>query len=316
MRAAVIYRFGGPETLTIATLDVPEIAPDQVLIHVESAGVGKWDAFEREGMLAQMYGGTPHFPYVLGSEGAGRIVAIGEKVRRFYEGDYVYGFVDARNPKGGFYAEYTAVNEDQVWPVPVKLTTERAGALPIDGGTALRGLRDVLALKRGETLMVFGASGGMGHLALQLGKRMGARVFAVASRADGVAFAQRLGADAEVDGHTADVAASAREFAPGGIDAALLTAGGEAVERALTAMHDGGRVAYPYGVRPEPVGRSGLQVKGYSSNSDRELMDKLNELIDLDPFEVHISRMFSLEHVDEAHLALNTHYLGRLALQL
>ena len=111
-------------------------------------------------------GGTPHFPYVLGSEGAGRIVAIGEKVRRFYEGDYVYGFVDARNPKGGFYAEYTAVNEDQVWPVPVKLTTERAGALPIDGGTALRGLRDVLALKRGETLMVFGASGGMGHLAL------------------------------------------------------------------------------------------------------------------------------------------------------
>ena len=220
---------------------------------------------------------------------------------------------EARKPD--FTQSDTAVNEDQVWSVPVKLTTERAGALPIDGGTALRGLRDTLALKRGETLMVYGASGGIGHLAVQLGKRMGARVFAVASGADGVALSQRLGADAVMEGHSADVVAAAREFAPGGIDAALVTASGEAVEKALTAIRDGGRVAYPYGVRPEPVGRSGLQVKGYTANLDRELMDKLNELIDLDPFEVHIARMFPLEHVDEAHLSLGSHYLGRLALQ-
>jgi NADPH:quinone reductase-like Zn-dependent oxidoreductase len=164
--------------------------------------------------------------------------------------------------------------------------------------------------------MIFGASGGMGHLALQLGKRMGARVLAVASGADGVALAKRLGADAVVEGHSGDVEASAREFAPDGIDAALITAGGKAVERALTSMRDGGRVAYPYGVRPEPIGRSRLQVQNFSANFDRETMVKLNELIDLDPFEVHIDRTFHLEKVDEAHLALGSHYLGRLALQL
>jgi len=316
MRAAVIHRFGGPETFTTVMLPVPEVAPDQVLIQVESAGVGKWDVFEREGMLAQMYGGTPQFPYVLGSEGAGRIVTLGEKVRHLYVGDLVYGLVGARNPKSGFYAEYTAVNSDQVWAVPEKLTTQKAGALPIDGGTALRGLRDTLALKRGETLMIFGASGGMGHLALQLGKRMGARVFAVASGTDGVALTKRLGADAVVEGHAGDVEASAREFAPNGIDAALITAGGKTAEKALTSMRDGGRVAYPYGVRPEPVGRSGLQVQNFGANFNRETLDKLNELIDLDPFDVHIHATFRIEKVDEAHLALGSHYLGRLALQL
>jgi len=314
MQAAVIDRFGGPETFTVEELPVPKITPDQVLIQVESAGVGKWDAFEREGMFAQMIGGTPQFPYVLGSEGAGRIVALGEKVRHFYVGDQVYGFVGARNPKAGFYAEYAAVESSQVWGVPDKLTTEKAGAMPIDGGTALRGLRDILALKRGETLMVFGASGGMGHLAVQLGKRMGARVLAVASGTNGVELVQKLGADAVVEGHHGDVEVAAHEFAPNGIDTALITAGGKAVEKALASMRAGGRVAYPMGVQPQPVGRSDLQVKGYSANTDRELMDKLNELIDLDPFEVHIAQIFPLLHVDEAHRVLNSHYVGRLAL--
>src|SRR5271169_644098 len=99
MRAAVIDRFGGPETFTVKELPVPEITPDQVLIKVESAGVGKWDAFEREGGFAKIYGVKPQFPYVLGSEGAGRIVALGEKVRHFYVGDMVYGHVGARSPK-------------------------------------------------------------------------------------------------------------------------------------------------------------------------------------------------------------------------
>ena len=129
--------------------------------------------------------------------------------------------------------------------------------MPVDAITALRGLDDTLGLKPGESLMIFGASGGIGHLAVQLAKRMGARVLAVASGDDGVALARRLGADAVVDGHKDDVAAAAREFAPDGLDAALLTAGGEAAEKALTALREGGRVAYPNGVEPEPQARSG-----------------------------------------------------------
>jgi len=315
MQAVALDRFGGLETLTLRTLPVPEVKPDHVLVRVESAGVGAWDVFEREGLFAAMYGGEPTFPYVLGSEGAGTIVAVGEKVSRFQEGDQVYGLITTRNPKGGFYAEYAAVHAEHAWPLPGKLTTVQAGAMPIDAGTALRGLRDILGLKRGEALLIFGASGGIGHMAVQLAQRMGVRVLAVASGDDGVALAQRLGADTVVEGHTGDVVGAARAFVPDGLDAALVTAGGAAAERALGAVRHGGRVAYPNGVQPVPKAPPGVPVTSYNAMYDPELMEALHRLIEAGPFEVHVARTFALHQAAEAHRALDTHYLGRLALR-
>src|SRR3984893_4099827 len=210
MRGAAIDRFGGIETITLRTLPVPEVGPDEVLIRVESAGVAVWDVFEREGGFARRLGIEPKFPYVLGSDGAGTVAAVGEQVSRFKEGDRVYAAA-LTNPKGGFYAEFTAVKADNVSHVPDKLTTEQAGVMPSDAMTALRGLDDMLDLKQGEALMIFGASGGIGHLAVQLAKRMGARVLAIASGDDGVALATRLGADAVVNGRKDDVAAAPPE---------------------------------------------------------------------------------------------------------
>ncbi len=251
MRAVALDRFGGPEVLKIRSISVPQVKPDQILIHVASAGVGIWDVGERTGLLPQRYGIVPEFPMVLGSEGAGEIVAVGANVRQFAVGDLVYSHVWQRNPKGGFYAEYTAVDADQAARVPATLSVEEAGTLLIDGVTALKGLDEVLHLQPDQNLLIFGASGGIGHLAVQLAKRMGARVFAVASGADGVALALHLGADAAVDGHADEFVSVARAFAPGGFDAALLTAGGEAAESAITTLRAGGLVAFTY-VQPAP----------------------------------------------------------------
>lgn len=313
MKAAAIDRFGGLETITLQTLPVPEIGPDEVLIRVESAGVAVWDVFEREGGFAEMFGIEPKFPYVLGSDGAGTVAAVGEKASRFKEGDRVYAAA-LTNPKGGFYAEYAAVKADNVSHVPDKLTTEQAGVMPSDALTGLRGLDEILGLKRRETLMIFGASGGIGHLAVQLAKRMGARVLAVASGDDGVALARRLGADVVVEGHTGDAAAAAREFAPDGLDAALVTAGGEAVDQALKAVRDGGRVAHPNGVMPAPKAPPGVRLSSYDVEPNQEAIDKLNRLIEAGPFEVHVARTFPLDKAAEAHRALADHYLGKLAL--
>jgi len=314
MRAAAIDRFGGPETIALHTLPVPKVEPDEVLIRIESAGVAEWDPFEREGGFVKMLGMTPTFPYVLGTDGAGTVAAVGKQVTGFKEGDRVYG-ASLANPKGGFYAEYTSVKDEYVSRIPDKLAIEQAGVMLSDAVTGLRGLDDILRLKRGESVMIFGASGGIGHMAVQLAKRMGARVFAVASGDDGVALAKRLGADAVVDGHRDDVAAAARKFAPVGLDAALVTAGGEAADRALTAMREGGRVAYPNGVEPEPKAPPGAKVAAYDGEPDREIIDKLNGLIEAGPFEVHIARTFSLEQAADAHRALDEHYLGKLALR-
>src|SRR6185295_18472918 len=237
MRAAALDRFGGVENIHVKQLPVPEPGPDEVLLRIESAGVGVWDPYEREGEFAKMFGTKPNFPYVLGSDGAGTVAAVGAQVRRFKEGDHAYAQALV-NPKGGFYAEYAAVKADNVSPIPKKLTVEQAGAMPSDALTALRGLDEIIGLKKGESLMVFGAGGGIGHLAVQLAKRMGARVFAVASGEDGVSLVRRLGADAVADGRKDDVEAAARAFAPDGVDAALVTAGGEATDRALRAMRD------------------------------------------------------------------------------
>jgi NADPH:quinone reductase len=242
------------------------------------------------------------------------VAAVGERVDRFKKGDRVYaaGFL---NPKGGFYAEYAAVDAGLVSRVPDRLTTEQAGVMSGVAVTALRGLDDVLALKQGESVAILGASGGVGHVAVQLAKRMGARVLGVASGADGVEMVEGLGADAAVDGRAGGVAEAARRFATRGLDAALLAAGGGVAEEVLSAVRNGGRVAYPNGVRPAPRDRSGVHVSGYNGDPDPGIIGRLDRLIESGPFEIHIARMFPLEEAADAHRALGDHYLGKLALR-
>ena len=316
MQAVAIDQYGDTGEMNVKEVPMPDLKPDQILVRIEYAGVGRWDAAEREGVFAQMSGKQPEFPEVLGAEGEGKVVGIGENVTKFSEGDQVYCVAMQREPTNGFYAQFTAVNQNEAWKVPDNLQKGQAGALPIDGGTALRGLRDVLKMKEGETLMIFGASGGVGHLALQLVKRMGVKVFAIASGEDGVELVKRLGADAVADGHSSDLLLEADTFAPDGIDAALVTAGGDTVEEALKAVREGGRVAYPMGVQPEPKAPDGVQVESYNGDFDNELMEHLNELIEAGPFEVHIARAFPLNEVAKAHDTLAGHYLGRLVLDV
>jgi NADPH:quinone reductase-like Zn-dependent oxidoreductase len=312
MRAAAIDQFGGVEKIHVESLDVPVPGPDEVLIHVETAGVGEWDPFEREGGFAKMTGTSPSFPYVLGTEGAGTVAAVGKKVRRFKKGDRVYAMSLASSK--GFYAEYAAVKADQASKVPGALSTDQAGVMAVDAITGLRGL-EALDVSAGTSLLILGASGGIGHLAVQLAKRLGARVLAVASGDDGVALVRHLGADVVIDGHQGDIAAAARDFAPGGLDAVLLTAGGDAAQKAVDAVRDGGHVAFPHGVEPEPKARSGVKVHAYDGDPDPEILRKLNRFIESGPFEVHVAQVFPLDQAGEAQRALERHHLGKVALR-
>lgn len=317
MKAAAVDQFGGIDKMKIKTVPVPQIADNEVLIKLEAAGVGVWDPFEREGGFKDMSKDSkPQFPYIMGSEGAGTIVSVGDKVTEFKIGDNVYSPAFL-NPKGGFYAEYIAVKEDMVSPIRKGMSMEQAAAMSADAITALRGLEDILNLKKDESIMIFGASGGIGHIAVQLAKKIGARVFAVASGRDGVSYVQGLGADKVVEGHSENVLGVAKEFASGGIDAALVTAGGKVTDDALKAIKDGGRVAYPSGVMPEPTVRSSVKLSQYDGDPDAGIIRRLNEMIDsIDNFEVHVSKTFPLEDVAQAHKSLDEHYLGKLALRI
>lgn len=314
-KAEVIDEFGGVEKIHSQTLPMPEIGADEILIRVESAGIGVWDPYELNGYFAEIMKVEPSFPYIPGSDGAGTVTAVGDGVKKFKEGDRVYGFSNF-DGKTGFYTQYAVIKADSASLLPKGLSLETAGAMPVDAMTALRGLDDSLKLKSGETIMIFGASGGIGHLAVQLAKRMGARVFAVASGSDGVDFAKRLGADVAVDGRKDDVIAAAKEFAPDGLDTALVTAGGASTDKALSALKQGGRLAYPHGVEPEPKVRSDIKVTPYDGIPDQKAIEKLNSLIESEgSFEVHVAQSYPLEKANEALKDLNKHYLGKLALK-
>src|ERR1700687_2601716 len=140
MRAAAIDRFGGPEELTLHSIPLPTVDAHEVLIRLEAAGVGSWDAEMRAGWWP---GGKPRFPLTLGSDGAGKIAALGSRVRRFQVGDTVYAYSFA-NPKGGFHAEYVAVASANAAHIPATLRMREAGAIPTTGLTALQGIDDAL----------------------------------------------------------------------------------------------------------------------------------------------------------------------------
>jgi len=308
MKAAAIHRYGGPEVFHAEDLPVPRPKADEVLIRLDAAGVGVWDPSVRSGEFEI---GERRFPKVIGNDGAGEIVAVGSRVKHVRPGDRVYSYSMA----GGFYAEYAAVKQDSIAKLPTGLSAAQAGALGADGITALCGLQDALQVRRGQKLLIFGASGGIGHLAVQLAKRLGAEVFAVASGDDGVALVRRLGADEAVDGKHGAVADALRRFAPDGLDAALVLTHGKGLEAALRTIKQGGRLAYPNGVEPEPEAPEGIAAQAYDGVPGRDAFERLNALIAQAPFHIEV-KYYALEEAAQAHKDIERHHLGKLALRM
>ncbi|KYG62359.1 zinc-binding dehydrogenase [Bdellovibrio bacteriovorus] len=313
MHTISINKFGGSEELKPQDLPLPTLDANEVLIRVEYAGVGPWDPAELHGEFEQYKSEKSHFPYILGSEGAGVIEAVGTNVKNFKIGDKVYasGFL---NPKGGFYAEYVAIDEDLVFHVPKNLSLEQAAVMSGVGITALRGIEDTLNLKPGECILIFGASGGIGHLAVQIAKRLKARVVAVASGKDGVNLVSKLNPDVVLDGHSEDLVEQINQKIPDGLDAILLTAGGKQIKELFKCLKPQGRVVAPNGVTL-PTETVPL-VKTYDGNVEHEILERFHKMAESGKFEVHVSQIFPLEKVVDAHQALSEHHLGKLALKV
>jgi NADPH:quinone reductase-like Zn-dependent oxidoreductase len=312
MKAAALTRFGGPSVISVRELPVPEPGPGEVLVALDTAGVGVWDQAIRRGEWRPP--GRPRFPLVPGVDGAGTIVRVGPRVHRLRRGDRVYAY-EFGNPRGGFYAEYTAVHARNAARVPKPLTLEQAGAAATTGLTALQGIDQALRLRRGEVLLVFGASGAVGTLALQFAKRRGARVLATASGRAATALVRRFGADAVVDARAPDAAERLRALAPDGIDAVLALAGGDELERCLDLLKKGGRLAYPNGIEPVPRARRGLRKIAYDAEASPLQFARLSRAVRQARLRVPIAARYSLGAAAQAHRRLKRgRVLGRIVL--
>jgi NADPH:quinone reductase-like Zn-dependent oxidoreductase len=313
MEAAAIDHFGPPEVLILHVLPVSTIDTEEVLIALDTAGVGPWDVDIREGWYPS---GKPRFPLVLGVDGAGVVAAVGSRVRRLKVGDKVYSYSWA-NPKGGFYAEYIAVAAEKVAHIPKRLDLEHAGAIATTGLTALQGIDGALHLKKGESIIIHGGSGGVGTLAIQFAKLRGARVLATGSGLEGVELVREMGADVAIDGKHEDIAEAARRFAPSGVDAILALVGGDALERALDALRRDGRLAYPNGIEPEPEKRRDVKFIPYDAVSGIREFERLNRAVESAKLKVPIAEAFDLVNAAKAHRRLaEGHILGKIVLRI
>jgi NADPH:quinone reductase-like Zn-dependent oxidoreductase len=202
-------------------------------------------------------------------------------------------------------------------PVPKGLTMREAGAIPTTSLTAIQGIDDALQVKKGESVVIVGASGGVGTLAVQFAKLRGARVLGTASGEDGVRLVLQLGADAAIDRRNSDVTEALQQFAPGGVDAVLALAGGETLERVAERVKEGGRIAYPNGVEPEPKKRRGVRVIPYDAVPGVREFEHLGTAVEAAKLKVPIAATFPLGDAKKAHQRIEQgHVLGKIVLEI
>lgn len=298
MRAVLLSETGGPEVLRVVDVPRPEPGDGEMLIRVRAASINPIDWKYRRGRSPK------ELPAVLGSDISGTVEQ--SRAEGFAEGDDVFGFA----PRGG-YAEFVTSPAPAVARKPSGLSHEQAAAIPVAGLTAWQALFDRGGLRRGQTLLVAGAAGGVGHLAVQFGRHAGARVIGTGS-ARNRKFVLGLGADEYVDYASENVAEVVR-----GVDVAFDTVGGETTMTLLSTVRAGGALVTIAGAPPEPeaaerAARAELLIMSPSS----EQLAKIAELVAAGEVKVEIAGTFSLSQVAKAHeLSEGGHTRGKLILE-
>jgi NADPH2:quinone reductase len=313
MKAAALDRFGPPSVLKLHTVPMPTAGPSEVLIAIDTAGIGVWDASIREGEWKPP--GRPKFPMIPGTDGSGVVAALGSRVKRFRVGERVYAY-EFGNKQGGFYAEYAVCHANHVARMPKTLSLREAGAAATSGLTALQGFK-LLRARRGSTVLIFGASGALGTIAVQLARYHGCRVLATASGKPAARLVKRLGAHAVLDARSDDLAEDLRKLAPSGVDGVLALAGGDDLERCLDFVKKGGRVVYPNGVEPAPKRRRTFKSSSYDGVATAANFAELSRLIARAKIRIPIAAVYPLASADRAHRRLaKGRILGRIVLQV
>ncbi len=308
MKAAVLDRAGPPENIHIKDVPVPKLKRDRVIIALDYASLGAWDSGQRSGEWGDVKAGT-----ILGADGSGHVAAVSSEVKHVRVGDRVYAYSYGNND-GGFHAQYVSVPADRVERVPDQVDQKVAGAIPCVALTAHSGLR-ALEPKPRSTLLVYGASGGVGSLAVWLASHAYGATVAGTARPDAHEYIRTLGAAHAIDPHGAHVEGSLKRIAAEGFDSLLATAGGDELTPFLEHLRSQAAFAYPNGVEPEPAiaGHRGIAFDGEMS---RAAFQKLNEAIGTRTIPLRIEE-FSFEDVVEAHRRMDRgHVIGKIVLRI
>jgi len=317
MKAAYIEQTGGPESIIYGELPDPTPGAGEVLVRVGAASVNPIDTYVRAGLV----GAELPVPFVVGSDFAGTVEAVGEGVTNWHPGDAVWGANQGGQGRQGTAAELACVGAEWLHATPEGVSDEEAAAIALVGITAHIGLVLKAGLREGEIVFVNGGAGGVGSMVVQIAKVSGARVIATAGSDARVTKAAELGADEVINYQTEDVTARVNDLAPDGINVLWETRRETDLDWAVSLLAHRGRLIVMAGREARPVLPVGpLYVKdcsvhgfamfNYTAAEQRQCGDDLNRWLAEAKLRANIDRVLPLSEAAEAHRLQEVNTIG------
>lgn len=294
MKAVQINKYGSPQVIEInQNTPKPSLAKNQVLVKVQAASINPIDWKVRAGYLKEMV--PLSFPITLGGDFAGIVTEVSEGVLDFKLGDFVYGQASLLNGGSGSFAEFVAANTINTALKPKKTNFIEASALPLAGSSALQALEEHIKLKKGQKILIHGGAGGIGHIAIQLAKALGAFV-ATAVYTDDKEFVKSLGADSVINYKRQKFEQILKDY-----DAVFDTVGGETTIKSFDVIKKGGVFVSMLG-QPDLklAGKYGISAIGQGTKTDRTHLTRLTALVDGGKIKVQVDKVFPFKQVKEA----------------
>ena len=307
MKAAQINKYGGSEVVEInKNVPKPAASRGQLLVEVYAAGVNPIDWKIREGYIPLK------FPATLGGDFSGVVADIGEGVSGFKKGLEVYGYASVLGGGSGSFAEFVLADTKVIAVKPKNITHIEAGALPLTGVSAWQALVDHIGISRGKKILIHGGAGGIGSIAIQLARHLGAYVATTVSAKD-MQYIKELGADEAIDYKNQKFEDMLHNY-----DAVFDTVGSETYIRSFKVLRKGGTiVSMLEQPRPELMEQYGVNAIGQLTQVNSERLSKLAELIDQRVTKVHVDKTFPLEEAGEALEYLKSgHPRGKVVLKM
>ncbi len=310
MKAANYDEFGGVEEVKVSEVDLPELKEGEVLVKIKAAGVNPVDAVVMKGQYKDMM--PHHLPIIPGWDMAGVVEKRGHAARRFEKGDEVYAYARRPEVKWGTFAEYIIIPESYLSLRPKNVSWEEAGGLPLAGLTAYQSLYSAGDLKENETVLILGASGGVGSFAIQLSKIRGAKVFAVASKKNH-SYMKSLGADHTIDYKNEDIGEAVKKIAPKGVDLIFDCTKGESLKQSLKALKDSGKLVSILSQGEEVDKDINFQFVFVEPNSKQ--LHHYRELVEEGKIKIEVNKTFPLEKTTDVLAQIKTlHTTGKIVI--
>ena len=305
MKALLLKSFGGPESFELMEVPTPVPQAGQVLVRVHATSINPLDFQVRRGDYPDLV----QLPAITGHDVSGVVEAVGPGVTSFAPGDEVWYTPQIFDGQGS-YAEYHVANESIVGKKPSSLSHLEAASLTLVGGTAWEALVVRAALRVGESILIHGGAGGVGHVAIQMAKAIGAKVFTTVREAN-FEFAKSLGADVLIDYEKEDyVDVIMRETDGHGVDVVFDTIGGNTLSRSPDALAQLGRVVSIVDIaQPQNVVQAWGKNASYHfvfTRQNRGKLDELSALIERGQLRPHVGAVYSLADIPLAHARLES----------